>query len=259
MKKFVLNTGLGLLSIFILLSCLKDDNDVFISYGVIRNIISDNDYEILTDKGQTLKVLKSFTTQSIENDKRVLVNFEILSDKERDINVYDVSVNGFYQLLSKPVVSESFILQDEEARRDSIGNDPFSTIQAGFGGDYINIDFEVWYAQYSNIKHLINLVYDDTRTDKDTLYLSLYHNAYDEVQGKNPNLHKGVGRSSFKIADLLPLGVTSIPVKISWTEYSNYNESIERSSSGIFTLGDKSENNIRLEKLIDFDFSFRIN
>ena len=258
MRKNVLNVGLGLLSIFLLLSCLKDDNDIYISYGVIRNVISDNDYEILTDKGNTLKVLKSFTTQTVENDKRVLVNFEILSDKDKQKNLYDVSVNGFYQLLSKPVVYESFILQDEETRRDSIGNDPFYQIQAGFGGDFINIDFEVWHAQYSDVKHLINLVYDDTRTDADTIFLNLFHNAYGEIPGNNQNLHKGIGRSSFKISDLLPPGVTSKCVKITWTEYIYYYETRERSSSGIFNVGDKSDNNIRLAKQIDFDSSIRI-
>ena len=258
MKKNVLNAGLGLLSIFLLLSCMKDGKDVYISYGVIQNVISDNNYEIRTDIGSTLIVQKSLTTQSVENDKRVLVNFEILSDKDKNKKVYDVSVNGFYQLLSKPVVPESFILEDEEIRRDSIGNDPFNQINAGFGGDYINIDFEVWHAQFSDVKHLINLVYDDTRADSDTLYLKLYHNAYGETPGKNLSLHKGIGRSSFKISDLLPQGVTSMPVNITWTEYFYYNEVRERSSTGIFKLGDKIDNNVRLEKQISIDSSIGI-
>jgi len=258
MKRNVLNVGLGLLSFFLLLSCLKDDNDIYISYGVIRNVISDNDYEILTDKGNTLKVLKSLTTQTVEDDKRVLVNYEILSEKDKNKKIYDVSVNGFYQLLSKPVVYESFILQDEETRRDSIGNDPFYQIQAGFGGDYINIDFEMWYTHNSDVKHLINLVYDDTRADADTIFLKLYHNAFGEIPGNSWNLQKGIGRSSFKISDLLPEGVTSKLVQITWTEYLYGKETIERSSSGTFKLGEKSENNIRLTKQIGFDSSIGI-
>ena len=257
MKKVVLKVGLGLLSFFLLLSCMKEEKDVYISYGVIRNVVSNMDYEILTDKGNTLKVLKSFTTQEVENDKRVLVNYEILSDKDKNKMVYDVSVNGFYQLLSKPVVYESFILENEIDRRDSIGNDPFESIQAAFGGDYINIDFEVWHLLHSDTKHLINLVYDDTRANADTIYLSLHHNAYGEVRDGRYYLDKGIGRSSFKISDLLPEGVTSKRVKITWLEYYE-NGQRERSSTGVFTLNNNAEANTRFVHQLDFNSSIEI-
>ena len=257
MKRNVLTLGVGLLFLFILFSCIKDKDDILVSYGVIRNVNSVNNYEILTDKGETLKVLKSYTSQTIEDDKRVLVNYEVLSDKEKNRKIYDVSVNGFYNLLSKPVVYESFILQEEEARRDSIGNDPFNQIHAGFGGNYINIDFELFYLQYSDVKHLINLVYDDTRADADTIYLTLFHNAYGEEPETKSNLYKGVGRSSFLISDLLPPGVSSKPVMITWKEYYNYYQSRVRSSSGTFKLNDTSDNN-RLAQHIGFDSSFEV-
>ena len=257
MKRNVLNLILVLLSFFVFFSCLKDNDDVYVEYGVIRNVNSSKSYEILTDKGNTLVVTKSYTSQTIENDKRVLVNFEVLSDKEKSRKLYEVSVNGFYNLLSKPVVFESFILQDEEIRRDSIGNDPFSRIRAAFGGNYINIDFEVLHLLYSDVKHMINLVYDDTRADADTIYLKLYHNAYNEVPGQGLYLQNGLGRSSFKISDLLPAGVSSKPVQITWTEYGHNNNAVVRSSLGTFIAGESpttnnfSENNIGLDSSIE--------
>jgi hypothetical protein len=179
-------------------------------------------------------VTKSYTSQTIENGKRVLVNFEILSDKEANKNIYEVSVNGFYNLLSKPVVRESFILQDEQARRDSIGNDPFNDVFAWFGGDYINIDFEVFHSNYSDVKHMINLIYDDTRSSSDTLYLTLRHNAYGELPHQGNFMYLGKGKCSFKLADLLPAGVTSKTIKLNWTEYGHDFEIRERSDTGIF-------------------------
>ena len=253
MKRNVLKLGFVALSVFLLFSCLDESDDIFVSYGVIQNVNSSNDYEILTDKGNTLVVTKSYTGQTIENDKRVLVNFEILSDKEKNKNVYEIKVNGFYNLLSKPLVSESFILQNEEFRRDSIGNDPFNGISAKFSGDYMNIDFELFYEQGSSTKHMINLVYDDTRTSADTLHLRLYHNAYGELPKKGLNLYKGYGRSSFKLADLLPSGVTSMPVKLSWAEYNSSLVPIERSGSSVFKVGDASENNKNFERTSGFD------
>jgi len=239
MKRNVINLSFGILSVFLFFSCLDDNEDTYVSYGVMQNVDSSNSYEILTDKGNTLVVTKSQSSQSIENDKRVLVNYAIISDKDKGNNVYEIGVNWFYNLLSKSLINESYILKDEEARRDSIGNDPFNGINARFGGDYININFELWHSQSTDKKHMINLVYDDLRADSDTIYLRLYHNAYGEVPKRdNPNsLYKGLGRCSFKISDLLPEGVTSKPIKLTWTEY-NYNfEPKEYSDTGVFKLG----------------------
>ena len=258
MKKTVFNLIPVMLSFVVFFSCLKDNDDVFVAYGIIRNVTSASNYEILTDKGNTLVVTKSHTSQTIENDKRVLVNFEVLSEKEKNKKKYEVMVNGFYNLVSKPVIDESFILQDEETRRDSIGNDPVNWISAAFGGNFINIDFEVWHVQFSNVKHLINLVYDDTRADADTIYLTFHHNAYDEIPGRNLNLQKGLGRSSFKISDLLPDGVTSKPVQLTWTVYRNNFEPVVRSASSTYYAGVSIEANNRLENKTGIDSSIEI-
>ena len=251
MKRNVLNLGLVVLSVFVFFSCLDETDDIYVSYGVIQNVNNSNDYEILTDKGNTLVVTKSFTGQKIENDKRVLVNFEILSDKDKNKNVYEIKVNGFYSLLSKSIVSESFILQDEVFRRDSIGNDPFNDIAARFSGDYLNIDFELFYEQHSNTKHMINLVYDDTRMSTDTLYLRLYHNAYGEIPGKGMYLYRGYGRSSFKISDLVT-NASSVPVNLTWTEYNSDLEPVERSKTAVFNKGGASENDKSFERSTGF-------
>ena len=258
MKKIVLKLSFGLLSAFLLFSCLDENDDIFVSYGVIQNMNSTNSYEILTDKGNVLMVTKSLTSQEIENDKRVLVNYEVLSDKDKNKNVFEIKVNGFYNLLTKPVVNESYILKDEEARRDSVGNDPFNAISARFGGDFINIDFELLHSQSSEKKHMINLVYDDTQSNMDTLCLTLYHNAYGEVPGEGLYLYRGVGRCSFKISDLLPQGVSSIPVKLMWTEYDNNNKPKERSGTDVFKLGNTSENNKSLSRDVKFDTHIEI-
>lgn len=247
MKREVLKLGFGLLSAFLLVSCNDDVKDIYVSYGVIRNVTSDNNYEILTDKGNTLAVTKSWNNIKIENDKRALVNYEILSDKDKDKKIYEVQVNGFYYLLSKPVVYESFIQQDEEARRDSIGNDPFLYVKSGFGSDYININFEIYHSQYTDKKHLINLVYNDSRVYKanevanDTVYLALRHNAYGEVPEGDSYLYRGLGRCSFKISDLLPEGVTSAPVKLTWTQYEYGYETKECSDTKVFKTGENTD------------------
>lgn len=259
MKRNVLNLALGLSSVFLFFSCLDDDdNDLYVSYGVIQNMNSVSDYEIFTDKGNTLVVTKSSTSTPVENDQRVYVYYDILSDKNSNKNVYEIHVNGFFNLLTKPMVYESFILQDEEARRDSIGNDPFSRISAWFGGDYINIDFEVWHAQSSDKKHMINLVYDDTRVNADTVYLRLYHNAYGEVpENHNLSLYRGIGKSSFKVSDLLPQNVSSMPFRLTWTQYDSSLRPVEHSGTIVFKKGD-TEIDKSLTKSTGFDTSIAV-
>jgi len=248
MKRNVLKFSFVVVCMFLSFSCLDNDDEIYISYGVIKNVISPTNYEILTDKGNTLLVTKSYTGgEIIENDKRVLVNFEILSDKESNKNKYEVAVNGFYNLLSKPLVNESFILEDETVRRDSIGNDPFTYVNAWFGGGYINIDFETYFVKYSSTKHLINLIWDDTRADSDTLYLTLRHNAYGEIPPKDDmTLYRGAGICSFKLSNLLPQGVTSKPVKLMWTQYGyNYEDHKDCFDTGVFRT-DNNANNVSM-------------
>jgi hypothetical protein len=237
MKKNVLIACLGVLSVFLFFSCLDDDY-IYVSYGVIQNVTSKDNYEILTDKGNTLVVTKSYTSATIEDGKRILANYEILSDKDKSKKVYEVKVNGFYHLLSKPLVNESFILEDEEARRDSIGNDPFYAVDSWFGGDYLNIDLNLYYSKISDKKHMINLIYDDTRSTADTIYLALRHNAYGEIPGEGHSLYRDWGRCSFQIADLLPEGVTSKPVKLMWIQYGHNYEITECYDTGVFKKGD---------------------
>ena len=253
MKRKVISLGLGVLSVFLFFSCTDVSNDNYASYGVIKNVVSAKEYEIITDKGNTLVVTKSLTSQSIEEGKRVFANFEILSDKDKNKNIYEVCVHLFYDLLSKPIVNESFILEDENVRRDSIGNDPFNFINAQFGGDFINIRFELWHSNNSNKKHMINLVYDDLNVDSDTISIRLYHNAYGEVPNEDSRLHTGIGRCSFKISDLLPEGVNSKPVKLTWTEYKHNFEPKEYSSIGVFKKGDTSENSRAFSNDVGFE------
>jgi len=256
-KVFIMS-GITLTCCALLFACHDDSTDVYVSYGVIKNAVSAQSYQVLTDKGNTLVIKQSNTSQTIEEDKRVLVNFEILSDKDKSKSIYEVKVNGFYSLLSKPVVRESFILEDEQARRDSIGNDAFNSISAWFGGDFINVNFEIYHSANSDLKHFINLIYDDTRSSaSDTLYLTLRHNAYGEIPGGNHNLYKGLGRCSFRLADLLPEGLTSAPVKLTWSEYGHDYQVAEHSDTGVFKTGSTSQEEGNESKGFDTNIDVR--
>lgn len=197
-----------------------DDSNTYIAYGIVQNYSSPNNYDILTDDGEQLRVLKSHTTQTITDGMRLFANFNILSEEAKD--KYTIELNGLYQLLSKPVITESFIRKSESIRRDSIGNDAFAGIKnIWFGGGYININFLTWHT-LGGTKHLINLVYDDINTVSDTIKLSLCHNAYKEVpsyDGRNMDI--GYGRCSFPIDKILSDSNKNVIVKLTWKEYDD--------------------------------------
>ena len=50
MKRNVINLSFGILSVFLFFSCLDDNEDTYVSYGVMQNVDSSNSYEILTDR-----------------------------------------------------------------------------------------------------------------------------------------------------------------------------------------------------------------
>jgi hypothetical protein len=81
---------------------------------------------------------------------------------------------------------------------------------------------------------MINLIYDDTRSTADTIYLTLRHNAYGEVPGEGHSLYHARGLSSFKIAGLLPEDATSKPVKLTWNQYGSGFDVKEYDDTGIF-------------------------
>ena len=105
---------------------------------------------------------------------------------------------------------------------------------------------------------MINLVYDDTHTNADTVYLTLYHNAYSEVPvDNNLYLYRGIGKSSFKVADLLPQGVQSKPFRLNWVEYDGNFNPVKRSGTLVFQAGG-TESDKSLSKSTGIDNSIEV-
>ncbi len=224
-------------------SCLKTDNDYpqfGEGFGIITAVGDNNYFEIYTDLGNTLKAVESYVpSDEVSEGKRVMFNCQMLSDQQM-VNgrpTYDVCMNYFYNLLTKPLISESFIQESPEIRPDSVGNDPIKVDFAEFGGDYINIRFLIYVKRGSDTKHLINLVWDDTANDGKT-YLTLRHNAYGELPYErydDAEYELGVGICSFKLSDLIPEGSESLDVVLKWTWYDGQTtDTKEYSDSGTF-------------------------
>lgn len=222
-----------------LTSCNDDGEDLgkrIVRYGVI---VGDNSkYNIKCDDGTILNVSVNLVPQiEVKNGDRLIVNYTPLGPvPEGDRNEQYVRVNMLYSVLSKGPVAESFILADSPKRNDSIGNDPIRLLDAWFGGEYLNINFETERRPYSEVAHFINLVHDDTYTASDSVMVTLRHNGYDDIPAAGKETFSAFGRVSFKISSLIPEGKESIKLGLHWTEFGKtINDRVRKFDSGTFT------------------------
>ncbi len=201
-----------------------DDGERYVaSYGEIRG--SQNDFDIVRDDGTMLYVDVNQTGgHEVEDGQRVLANYTILGARDGGLAI---RLHALYDVLTKNSISQSFLDADFPHRADSVGYDPIVVSDAWFGSKYLNIYFSIQYAVNSNVAHLISLVYDDTRSTDQELFVELRHNDYGEHRATY-----GWGVVSFDLSDLMPVGKDKIKVTLSWTDYEGYHHSV----SGDYSL-----------------------
>lgn len=209
-------------------------------------------FEIIRDKdGAILQVEQNAEPgYDIYKGKRVYFYYSVIEEVTRNKNlnlrsdvsggrsVYRVKLDAFLPLLSKPIVTESFILENEEFRRDSIGRDGIYINKAWIYDDWLNIEFIYLRRQYSDYPHLVTLVWDDVPNGEgqdhsdinifkadvapvtgETLKLKLYHNAMGEVPGPTTtDLVTVLELASFRIADIAR-GTGPFDIKLSYDWY----------------------------------------
>ncbi|MCQ4874329.1 NigD1/NigD2 family lipoprotein [Butyricimonas paravirosa] len=226
----------------------------WISYGNLEKIDNGtrSKFAIRRDDGSRLIVTEGLPINFDEatDDLRVYANYSIVGS-ERDETGLEGRMNYYIRLyrlrdvLTKDLVKQSFINEDEEQRQDSIGNDPINVREAWFGGRYLNVEFNIPVTSDSKVQHFINLVQDDVVAHNDTVYVTLRHNAYGEkpdTGNDRGNYFWARGQVSFDLTSIVPEGQKSVPVKLIWTEYEkNFSGTITREDSGTYTLSGTSE------------------
>lgn len=202
-------------------ACSMDGGDQWLHYTDLGTITSVGDegssfyFRMRRDDGVELYAVENYAPDyELYEGKRVYCAYEILgSVNESSVDkAYYIRVLGFDNIISKPLVRESFILEDEDHRRDSIGNDLIRVYQAWFGGDYINIQFQYLRAENSKAKHLVSLVWDDT-ADDGIVHLYLRHNAYGETY-PNYVMESATGFASFPMLETVGEDMPEIEVRL---------------------------------------------
>ncbi len=217
MQKRFFILDLVTIGILLIITGCDDNSKSLSNFGIdIATIIPEgnNTYSLRLDNGKKLwPVAKTVNFNPLDN-KRVLLNYTILSE-QKDAFDYYIKINDIWEILTKEVIKLNH--QNE----NSIGNDPVKTNAIWIGGDYLNASFMFNYG--GKQPHTINLVENTLTPDfnQNVIELEFRHNSFESQSNK---LYEG-----FVCFDLKPLRVmdadsVNISVKVKeWTDKTNRN------------------------------------
>ena len=259
MKKIVLFCAVLFTALFATTSCNKDNDSYYVvnypsweSYGISESPTEDGYAVIRRDDGAKLIIVHSqLNNFNPAIGQRVIVNYDIVKDVSKE-NVfektYQIAINNAETILTKGLIKQSFIDEDELNIADSLGNDPIYDInKAWFSGKFLNINLSFLNNPGVSVPHMISLVYDDDDVELDsdgTVVLTLHHNAYRDTianysrvapVSKNAigsdKLYSVSARTAFDISSIVPEGETSVNIILKWLEYDDDLEGTEKKSS----------------------------
>ena len=213
--KTILRLGMVLFAMaslpLVLFSCSDDEKYVYVSPAHTVSVsmgVADGG-NILTDKGNVLIPDKSSVGHDLTDGERVFISSNIL--EREDENTYRVRINRYHQLLTKDIVRSS------EVKDEELGDNPIQVKDAWFGGGYLNMRFGLEYNPSSKTPHLVNVVYDDVKSNADTVFLTLRHNAFaDTIRTK-----VGAATASFNMKDIMEGKDSKVYVRLSWQWYTH--------------------------------------
>jgi hypothetical protein len=207
-------------SLIAITSCNKDDKSLY-SVSTMGNMING---QFLCDGGDIYNVVKNDCTVKLDTLSRFLGAFKVLNQTSGKTKEYDVELMDYTIPIHKAPIKFSTSSAEE------LVNDPINLAQGWLAGGYFNMLFGITMKYGSTTKHLINLQYNDVKSNKDTLYFQLKHNGYGEVYSSTSSatsqIQYGEGYATFPISQLMPSGKTSVYVTVSWDWYSNEEGSI---------------------------------
>lgn len=222
-------SNLGLLfiaGVTALTSCNNNLNDYYAITKGVGDIISvgTSEYKILLDDADTVLVTNGISFGYDVGD-RVSFAGELMSQRELGENkFYEFRAVAMNSVLTKEVVSQSFINEDFENRTDSIGNDVISITGLSVNKKYMNVTFLI-YRGDTDISHFVNMVHDDINTPIEvvdgvlTLDMDLRHNSNNDTAR-----YPSYGLFSIDVKDFVNIeGVEEIVFKVTYPESSTTN------------------------------------
>lgn len=199
--------------LFLAVSCMKDET---ILYQELTMATVSSATQLKTDVGLTYNIVKQDFDGILETGSRVLALCNVL--KRTDLNEYDIELVNYVTPLKKDAVLTSSLTKPD----DGLGNDPVGVSAAWVSGGYLNLGIVVLILDEEK-DHVINLEFDDT-APADTLRFTVRHEdgVSDDMNVISSESVMAGAYATFPIAKLLPEGVSSLPIKLTWTWDKEY-------------------------------------
>ena len=199
----------------LLISCLPDRDVLFTDSGMCTTLGRDR---LQTDSGNIYNIVENDSGSLIPDTlKRIMVSCDVLSAVSGKSNEYNIRIIDFRgALCEEPVIASSIPL-------DTLGIDGVNVVQAWVSGGYLNSFLNITMKRNSDTAHDVNLLFDDFRSNADTLYFKMRHNAHGESL-ENPEMSLNdlafAGLyASFPLNNILPVGGKYPIVHLEWDWY----------------------------------------
>ena len=169
-----------------------------------QEMVTASDGKLMSDDGVTYEVLNR---KKEIGDGRWYVKGFAMGKKGDD--VLEVKLSSMQQALSKKVLKLS------EAGEEEVGSDPIRIENIWLSGTYINMLNGHMAPQKAGVAHKVNLLFDDIRSNSDTLFFSLRHNAEGEKGEEYSSYY-----TSFPFGEFIPSGKSEFVVVLGWRWFS---------------------------------------
>lgn len=194
-------------------SCLKSET---ILYREITMAQVTGPTQFVTDVGLTYNVIENPFGIEFADLTRVIINCNVLKQTgDREFNVQLLQ-------LADPLKKDAVLTSTLTKPDDGLGNDPVGLASVWVSGGYLNMAVGMLVIDQEK-EHTVNLEFDDT-APSDTLRFTLRHD--DGLpDGEDVIFDEsiiGYTYATFPIQKLLPEGVTTLPIKLTWTWDKEY-------------------------------------
>jgi len=129
-----------------------------------------------SDQGNVFNVVEKNCTGNLEEMKRAFVICDVLNLTPGTENEYDVRLNGVAEVLVKDAISRN----QADGNEESAVSDPIHINAFWISGGYVNMYLVYERLKDSDVKHLVNLVIEESETESGKYSFTLRHNSFGE-------------------------------------------------------------------------------
>ena len=227
MRAFIPKAISAAIAALLLVSCLNKGEYLYTDTGMCTRIGADR---LQTDSGAIYNIVENSSGSNFsETSKRVMISCDVQSAVPGTTNEYNIRLIDFREaLVDNPFTTSAVAI-------DTLGNDGVNVVQAWVSGGYLNSSLNITVKSYSDTDHDVRVLFDDVRSNSDTLYFQMRHNAHGESP-ENPDMSfnqlslAGL-YASFPINGILPVGGKYPIVHLEWDWYIDDSSSYSREKS----------------------------